>query len=491
RRFDPAFRRLRREDWEWGFRLLAGGGELRYEPSAVAAHEYELSAGARIRACRLEGGGDALLLTRHAGAAPFLPLALLRPDSWRHPLRRAAALALGHPRADPFVRRLLDLLERGRLRGSWSALYRRAQRAAYTHGLRTAGWRPGRLPSPPLLEVELASDAPLPRPNVVLPRVRVLDAGRPVAELQPRDGWHPRLARELGAQLAANLILDEHQPTPAPLLRTSVTVLLGPARAPGDDRQQAALTAAGANVEVLAGPAARLGQNVEVLAGSATAHWEQIVDAARRARTELIAVPFPGRTPEPVWLAQAAVAFEAPHVLLTVGQGMPRSWPIDPVTLHDRGRGRVPFAPLGGTADYLLLRRSALPQLERAASRAAYGPLAVAFACAEEVLAAGGLVAQRNTHGLDPTSGAWPAAAEREQAKLTAWGALLADRACDQPTLRGVGWLTGLTAGGLALGALRRMRGGPPSPVSQMATGRALLRGYAAAIRHRDRTGRR
>jgi glycosyltransferase involved in cell wall biosynthesis len=450
RGFDPSFEGVRREDWEWGFRLLAGGASLRYEPAAVAAHEYELSAGRRLAACRLEGRGDARLLERHPESAPRLPLASHRPASWRNPLRRVTMTALGDPRADAVVLPALDQLERLHLRSAWSALYRRAQRAAYAHGLREAGWLPGRPAEPPLLEVELASEEPLPPPGPVAPRLRVTHEGRPVAEVDADGGELRVVAQPNGAP-----------PSPS-RLRRPVTVLLGPAREPGDERGRVALTAAGARVETHDGPPED--------------HWERIVAATSAAAAELLAIPLPGRTPTPEWLAEVEPAFEAPRVLLAFGQGVPKAGMTQAVTLHDRRRHRLPYVPLGGPVDYLVVRNEALPAFRRAAERgAAYGPMAVALACVEEVLAGGGLVAHRNVHGLDPTNGSWASEAEREREKLEAWGALLAEHALrgDHP-IRGAAWLAGVTAGGIAL----RARRGEAPPA-------ALFRGYAAALRRR------
>jgi hypothetical protein len=136
----------------------------------------------------------------------------------------------------------------------------------------------------------------------------------------------------------------------------------------------------------------------------------------------------------------------------------------------------VPYAPLGGPIDYVVLRRSALPALRRAVARSVYGPMAVAFALTEEVFAAGGLVAHRNTHGLDPTDGIRATVAERERDKLTAWGALLGEYVKQQPPLRAAALLGLMTAGGLA----RAIR---PGGVPRMETSSAVLRGYAAAVR--------
>lgn len=475
-RFDPAFGRQRREDWEWGLRLLGAGLRLRYVPEAVAAHEYELSAGARLRACRLEGGGDALLLTRHPAAAPFLPLARHEPASWRRPLRRLALAALGHPRADALALPLLDALERARLRGAWSALYRHAQRAAYAHGLRASGWRPQTIAPPPLADLELESDAPLPDPRVVAANVRVHHAGRHVTTFLPAAGWSPREVSLLAERLARDSAIDPPAPAGPVALRRSVTVLLGPARQPGDDAAVPQLRAAGARVGVLDGQPAQ--------------HWERILAAVAVLETELAAIPLPGRTPTPEWLAEVEPAFAGERVLAATGEGLPADWRSEPLTLHERGRARLRYAPLGGSADYLVVRASALAQLERAVENARLGPLAVAFACAEEVLAGGGLVAHRNVHGLDPTGGAWAPTAARDAQKLRAWSALLVDAAAREPGWRGPARLARLALGGAALGAWRAVRRGTSSPLAAEARAAAIARGWRDALR-RDEAGSR
>jgi glycosyltransferase involved in cell wall biosynthesis len=276
RGFDAGFARLRREDWEWGFRLLAGGGKLVYEPGAIAEHEYELSAARRIRACRLEGGGDALLVGLHPESAPALPAAVHKPPSWRRPLRRLTMLALGDPRADALVVPALGALERARLRGPWVALYGRAQRAAYARGLREGGWRPDPASQPPLLEVELGADDPLPLTGPVSPRVRVVEHGRPLAEVDPRNGWQAELTEQLASQLLAEDVLPDRV-----RVRRPATVIFGPRRHPADACGREELV--------------RTHVRVELVDGAPEAHWELILDAAERATTELIAVPFPGR----------------------------------------------------------------------------------------------------------------------------------------------------------------------------------------------------
>ena len=455
RGFDPGYARLRREDWEWGARLLATGVELRYDGGAVAAHEFELTAARRIRACRLEAGGDVRIARRHPHAAALLPLGLRPAPTWRRPLARLANAAVGHPRADVVTVAILGALERANLRSAWSRTFNRVQRAAYVHGLCTAGWRPDELPAP---------RAAKPGDDLSAPAVAGRDSG-PVGLAGGNGSPSPATpSPALGG---------DGSPSP-PRLRTPVTVLLGPARLPGDDRHRRQLTDAGARVEILEGTPA--------------AHWERILEAAAAADTETIAIPLPGWAPSPAWLAHVEPAFAAPRVELALGQSMDPSRPVEPLTLRELEPGRMPYAPLAGPSDYLVLRRRALPALRRAAAHAAYGPIAVALACADDVLVGGGLVAHRNAHGLDPTGRAWPTTAERERDKLRAWGALLAAHALDQPPLRGAAWAAGLGTDRLAASAWHTLRRDRVSPASRAEAGRSLLQGYAAAIRRREPT---
>ena len=70
--FDERFGRLRREDWEFGVRVIAAGMPVRYEPAAVADHEFQLTTASALDASEREGEGDALLATLHPEVAPSL-----------------------------------------------------------------------------------------------------------------------------------------------------------------------------------------------------------------------------------------------------------------------------------------------------------------------------------------------------------------------------------------------------------------------------------
>jgi hypothetical protein len=128
-----------------------------------------------------------------------------------------------------------------------------------------------------------------------------------------------------------------------------------------------------------------------------------------------------------------------------------------------------------------VLRRTALPHLRRSVRHARLGDMAVAFAVAEGVLAEGGVVAHRNAHGLDPSEARVPNA-DRERAKLRAWGGLLAADARERGPVRGSARLAGLGAGGIALGIWRGARRSRHAPLSRRDMSAAVLDGCAAAF---------
>lgn len=444
RSFEPAFARLRREDWEWGYRLLDGGARLVYEPSAVAGHEYELDAGQRIGACRLEARGDALLAERHPRAAPYLPLAWPRGGRPRSP-RAVVVRVLGAPRAEPAVLAVLDVLERARLRGAWSALYKRAQREAYAHGLREAGWRSRPVGAPPVLDVQAWDTEPLPAPRVTAPVVRVWHEGRQVAHAGAAGPWRPHLAATLAHRMAA-----------------AGAVPAGDGEAPMDE----------GSVLELPWPD----------------DWPAALRALEASPASVVAFVLPGRVSRPGWLQAIAPVFVAPRVALAIGQLLETDSPPEPLTLHEAWRDRLPYAPLGGPADYLVLRRDALDALRRASAFSDHGPMAVALACLEDVMRSGALVAHRNVHGLTAANPALTRG-EREREKLTAWGALLGEYALARPPARALGASMAMAVGEVARSALRRRRDDAQTPLSQTAASRAVVTGWARAVSRRRASG--
>ncbi len=125
--------RLRREDWLFGAAVLRAGMAVRYEPQALARHEFTLSTGARMRAAIEEGWGDALLASAEPAFLPALPAAPSGRTAVRITVlgsilarRRPRALAVG----------VLDRLESLRMRSQWLGLFNYLQQMFYLHGRR-------------------------------------------------------------------------------------------------------------------------------------------------------------------------------------------------------------------------------------------------------------------------------------------------------------------------------------------------------------------
>jgi hypothetical protein len=188
----------------------------------------------------------------------------------------------------------------------------------------------------------------------------------------------------------------------------------------------------------------------------------------------------------PGWLRAITPAFAAPRVALAVGQLLEGAGPPEVLTLRDAWPDRLPYAPVGGPADYLVLRRDDLDALRRATAFADHGPMAVALACLDDVLRSGALVAHRNVHGVPVAA---LTRAEREREKLTAWGALLAEYALARPRARVLAASVAKAVGEVARGVLHRHREMSDSPLSQAAAARAVLAGCAGALSRRSASG--
>ena len=264
----------------------------------MARHEFTISSRGRLAAARREGHGDALLLERYPAALPSLPAAGW-PRELAYGRRAPALLLLRSARLRRAMVPALDALEWARARQLWQRLFLLAYVAAYDAGFRAGG---GRRVASPVLLVELTSEEPLPPPAVVAPIIEVRLRGRRVSGFRPEEGrWSGALAQRIASAVpwAAWHAMAQAGPDRAgdPQL-TGLTVLLGPARRPGDDRHALALEAAGADVRRLDGPR--------------DAHWAEIARAARAAPAAAIVVPMPGVALTPERLAPALPALRRP-----------------------------------------------------------------------------------------------------------------------------------------------------------------------------------
>ena len=146
-----AFGRHRREDWEWGIRVLQAGARLRYAPDAVAEHRFELDGRGRIAAARRRGAG------RRAARAALPVRAGAARVRAPNPLPRAFSGRL--------VSRLLIDEQRPRA-GARAARPARAPQASATPGRAGSAWssaRPTSRASGRAADVAPARPGPVPR----------------------------------------------------------------------------------------------------------------------------------------------------------------------------------------------------------------------------------------------------------------------------------------------------------------------------------------
>jgi glycosyltransferase involved in cell wall biosynthesis len=392
--FSEDFARQRREDWEWGLRLLRAGAAIGYDPHASARHEFTLGTAQRLRDARREGFGDTLLVARFPEALPSLPLLAHRPPAIGQPLRWLGFRLWRLGSTQRAVVGLLELLERARLRGLWSRLFRLAQSAAYAHGAHEGGWTaraPERAAARPYaVAIELVSDVPIPVPDVAAPLVRVTVRGAEVARVAPLEGiWGPGLAEQIAdalgpGDLALAAALGGWIPD-APECgdrAADVEVVFGPANLPSD---------------LAGGPALEaLGARVTVAPGEVNRHWVAVAAAARAAERPFVAMPLPGTAPGPAWLAEALVAFDGERVGLALGGGLGRAHQCEPLYLHDARTGDASLLLTTDPAAYVVVRRE-LAELLAPAGPDLLAPMMVAV---ERALADGWIVAHRHVRGL-------------------------------------------------------------------------------------------
>jgi GT2 family glycosyltransferase len=391
--FDPRFGRYRREDWEWGLRVLKLGLALCYEPAACGLHEYVLEVPGRLAAARLEGYGDVLLLREHpdAGSA-VIPLMTDPPsEGAAHACKRAAW-------GSPLVRAILDAvlraLEWGRLRLLWVRVFNAAQRLSYEHGVREADSLRRAPVAEPLVDLDLDATTAISTPAVAAPTLRVRVGGLEVARVRPMLGqWTPGLADQILTEVpwwaveqaaASTGCFPPREEAHGHIPRTHV--VFGPAHTRADSAHREQFADAGAGVSIVG--------------GAIPEHWERVVAAARGAEpAALVALTMPGVHADLRWLEEALVAFDGARVGVLLGRALADDAPVAPLTLHARNAGgEEPQHDAALAPQYVVLRRELLPALVPGLAR--YGMLAPAIALAEDALEGGWVVGYRDVHGL-------------------------------------------------------------------------------------------
>jgi glycosyltransferase involved in cell wall biosynthesis len=399
-RFDTAFGRLRREDWEFGIRALQGGVELCYEPEAVARHEFNARTRGVIEVALLEGKGDARLHRLHPDASPLLR----RPGlghRLRHPLYETALRVLGRSPARSIAAITLDLLEVARARHLWLRLLGVTLEAAYLRGLISEGYRPeGRSHRLPALRIELTSRSPINPPPVVAPIIEVAVKGRRVARFAPRGGyWDPSIAEQIADALPdrwwpelsldppSGVTLDEAEATDL----TGITVFHGPYR-------RRRLAAGSSRLRSVGATVIAAGDRLE-------ASWQGVDEAIRGAANQLIAIALPGVRPDPEWVRAVKPSLAATKIAAVLGAALPYRNP-HPLALVSRAQVRSPFPLIGHAEQYVALRRDIYVALGGFdLSLATLGTYAVLIDFVERALNRGYVVGQRDAAGLKPVIG--------------------------------------------------------------------------------------
>jgi GT2 family glycosyltransferase len=375
--FDVSLRR--REDWEWGIRALQGGAHVAYRPEARAAHEFVFDTRKALAAGRHHGRSDATLIARHPEAAAALPVRWRYRDMLRRPLKAALFLGFQCGIGQALGRVCLDLLERGKARTAWAALFATMLGAAYERGRRD-GADPRRPALPlPVTEIELDSDEPVPAPAAMATRVRLLVRGERVAEFSTYGGhWGRHLAEQAAA--AGHWEWWRRTQPYQPELSDQVELITAPG-------------------------------------------WTERDAAIRTSRAGTVVIPLaPGATPPGArWVAQAAAATQADRVALALGDGAAAGEPPQPITLHSRGTNPDPYPVIGRPAAYIAINREAYLMLGGFDLVVAkLGDAAVLLELCERALEARWLIARRDMPGLPRSGHAASLSATRARAALLA-----------------------------------------------------------------------
>jgi glycosyltransferase involved in cell wall biosynthesis len=160
--FDETFAGGRRQDFEFGLRLLERGVPFSFEPEALGLHQFQVSTRTLLANARQEGRWDVVLTRKHPQVRRRLPLGQLSGSAWEQLTAPAPARSLKRGVATSGAPHLaLDELEHLRLRGKWRGLFGRLWRQHYAVGIRDA------LPSDHLRREFLRDPGP-PAPELVL-----------------------------------------------------------------------------------------------------------------------------------------------------------------------------------------------------------------------------------------------------------------------------------------------------------------------------------
>jgi GT2 family glycosyltransferase len=220
--FDPAFRNSGGEDYELGVRLLKVGATLAFAADAKGFHRDLPDLDDSFQRTRQNGRADVLIAQRHPELRSGLTLSRFEAMSSRH--RLVCTLAFESPlmgdRLAAGLRRVLDALERTRLRYHWQWICGVLRAYWYWRGvaeqvgdrqalIRLLQGSPA-VAGPSGLEIELDLGDGLPAAERQLDAIRPMGArlrvGRqPVGRIPPEPGTEPLRGAHLRPFLASRL----------------------------------------------------------------------------------------------------------------------------------------------------------------------------------------------------------------------------------------------------------------------------------------------
>jgi glycosyltransferase involved in cell wall biosynthesis len=135
--YDEDFKGSRRQDWEFGMRLLRDGVSFTYLPRAKGWHYLDTSFATGLRNARQEGRWDILFASKHPHLKAQLPLARAAGLGPRIPTAVLVAYRLREAAASPLQAGVVALrgLERLGLRREWRRLAHRLRHHSYLLGM--------------------------------------------------------------------------------------------------------------------------------------------------------------------------------------------------------------------------------------------------------------------------------------------------------------------------------------------------------------------
>lgn len=371
----------RREDYELGLRWLGAGYELTYDPAAAASHEFRLVTSGRLRGIELEGFGDTLINRLYPGTSGALPLLWHRPLSRRWGLRTAAHRLLKRGPVGSAGVAALSLLERLRLRRRWIRLLSILGSSEYKHGMERGGFERREIKET-LLDIELASDAPVTLDGPVPPTMRVTLGGEELLRLRPETGfWDAGVARQIADAMPTPELVD-------------VAVRRGWLRhkdLPAERRRR---------------PSVAVHELFEIARRD---DWVQLIENTDAA---FLAVLIGDEQHGRQWLSEALLPFDGELVAAVFGGGVAAALPAQPLMLFRRT-----FRPVIRWANrpaFIVFRTAALrtvsPEL---ISDGPEDPLAFGLALITGLLEAEWTVGWRDVHGLLASQQSSPSALGR------------------------------------------------------------------------------